>query len=83
MTKGLSNDLSFGLLDQIPIGAFVLSSDLTVRFWNRCLEDWSRISRNQIVGQNIGEHFPHLTQPKYTQRFASVFMGGPPTIFSS
>ncbi|MCT7951517.1 diguanylate cyclase [Ancylothrix sp. C2] len=71
------------ILDQIPVGACVLREDLSVVFWNKCLEEWTKISKNQIIGSNICEHYPHLNSPKYLSRLKQVFEGGPPTIFSS
>lgn len=73
----------FRLLDKIPLGAFVLQSDYIVLFWNCCLEEWTKISRSQILGSSIQEYFPHLNQPRYTSRLDQIFQGGPPAIFSS
>jgi len=73
----------FGLLDQAPIGMFILREDFVVLFWNSCLEDWTGISRSEVIGKNIGILFPHLSDPTYTGRLPSVFGGGPPVIFSS
>ncbi|AFY41166.1 ATP-binding protein [Nostoc sp. PCC 7107] len=73
----------FSLLDQIPLGAFVLHSDYTVLFWNCCLEEWTKIPRHNILGSSIDEYFPHLHQPRYTIRLKQIFEGGPPSIFSS
>jgi PAS domain S-box-containing protein len=73
----------FGVLDHVPVGVFVLREDFSVLFWNSCLEDWTGISRSKILGTNIGDHFPHLNEPKYTSRLQNIFEGGPPTIFSS
>ncbi|AFY33874.1 ATP-binding protein [Calothrix sp. PCC 7507] len=73
----------FSLLDKMPLGSFVLQSDYIVLFWNCCLEEWTKISRNQILGNSIHEYFPHLNQPRYTSRLDQIFQGGPPAIFSS
>lgn len=73
----------FGILDRIPVGACVLRDDFIVLFWNSCLEDWTKIPKSEIVGQNLAQRFPHLSQPKYLRRLKQVFQGGPPTIFSS
>ncbi|HEY6871170.1 MAG TPA: diguanylate cyclase [Geobacteraceae bacterium] len=73
----------FALLDHSPIGHFVLSSDFTVLFWNKCLEAWTGIPREEIAGENIVTRFPHLGGEKYASRIGSMFTGGPPTIFSS
>ena len=73
----------FGVLDSVPVGACLLRDDFVVLFWNTCLEEWTKISRSQILGTNITAHFPHLNQLKYATRFQQIFAGGPPTIFSS
>lgn len=73
----------FNLLDQIPLGICVLQSDYRVIFWNRCLEEWTKIPHERIVGHSIYDFFPHFSQPLYVNRLAPIFMGGPPTIFSS
>jgi diguanylate cyclase (GGDEF)-like protein/PAS domain S-box-containing protein len=73
----------FGVLDSVPVGACLLRDDFVVLFWNTCLEDWTKLPRSQMLGTNITTHFPHLSQPKYANRFQQIFAGGPPTIFSS
>lgn len=73
----------FSILDHVPMGVFVLRSDFVVVFWNKCLEVWTGIQRNQIVGKNITLHFPHMSDHKYSIRLYDIFKGGPPTIFSS
>ena len=74
---------TFRLLDQVPVGVCVLRDDFEVLFWNRCLEEWTRIDRKNILGTDIGVYFPHLREQKYTDRLRPIFQGGPPTIFSS
>ncbi|MEH1873441.1 hybrid sensor histidine kinase/response regulator [Nostoc sp.] len=73
----------FSLLDKIPLGAFVLQSDYIVIFWNCCLEEWTKIPRNKMLGNSIHEYYPHLNQPRYANRLQQIFQGGLPTIFSS
>jgi len=73
----------FALLDHSPIGHFVVRQDFMVVFWNKCLETWTGIPRNEIVGKSIFTRFPHLGEAKYASRIKSMFAGGPPTIFSS
>ncbi|MEG3859319.1 sensor domain-containing diguanylate cyclase [Microcoleus sp. herbarium12] len=73
----------FGVLDSVPVGACLLRDDFVVLFWNTCLEDWTKIGREQMLGTKITTHFPHLSQLKYANRFQQIFAGGPPTIFSS
>jgi two-component system cell cycle response regulator len=73
----------FGILDHAPMGMCVVRSDFIVLFWNRCLENWTGIDRRDIVESDLGAHFPHLKSPKYRSRLETIFLGGPPAIFSS
>ena len=66
----------FILLDNVPIGVAVVRQDMQVLFWNRCLEDWTGISSESIVGQSIVERFSHLAESQYALRFAQVFETG-------
>ncbi len=74
---------NFVILDQSPIGYFILQKDFVVLYWNQCIEDWTEISPGRIVGKKINDFFPHLTEPKYYRRLQTIFEGGPPVIFSS
>jgi diguanylate cyclase (GGDEF)-like protein len=71
------------LLDYIPTGVFILSPDFTILFWNRCMEEWTKIPRREIVGSSLFDHFPRLQAPRYLNRISEIFRGGPPTVFSS
>ncbi|MFB3906700.1 MAG: diguanylate cyclase domain-containing protein [Acidobacteriota bacterium] len=73
----------FRILDCIPVGVFVLKEDFTVLFWNRCLEQWTKIAREEILGHRFDEHFYTLNKPLLRIRLQNVFEGGPPAIFSS
>ncbi len=82
MTKYKDNQ-NLSLLDAIPEGIFVLDKELTVLFWNGILEDWTKISRKEIVGKHVKEFLPHLIKPLYTNSLQQVFNGGAPIFFSS
>ena len=43
----------YALLDHVPLGVCVLSSALTVRFWNTCLESWTGIPRTEVLGSDL------------------------------
>ncbi|MFQ5686178.1 MAG: diguanylate cyclase domain-containing protein, partial [Candidatus Scalindua sp.] len=73
----------FESLDYSPIGQFVLRKDFIVVFWNRCLESWTGISRDQIVGTDLITHFPHLGCDKYAENIRKIFDSNLPIIFSS
>jgi len=73
----------FHLLDHVPLGIVVVRQDMVVLFWNRCLEEWTRVSSESIVGRSIVDRFPHLGHDRYALRFTQVFETGVPTVFSS
>jgi diguanylate cyclase (GGDEF)-like protein/PAS domain S-box-containing protein len=73
----------FRILDCMPVGVFVLRDDLTVIFWNRCLEQWTKIGRDEILGRKFDDYFYTLNKPLVRIRLQTVFDGGPPAIFSS
>lgn len=84
MTEVLSAfDDDYAVLDVMPAGVFLLKRDYTVLFWNKCLEHWTKINKDTIVGTNIKDHFPQLDKNVYSARLENIFDGGPPTIFSS
>ena len=78
-----SAESEFHVLDRIPHGACVVSSDWRVLFWNSCLESWSGIPRDRILTLGLNDFFPELVKPRFANRIRSVFEGGPPVIFSS
>jgi two-component system sensor histidine kinase/response regulator len=73
----------YTFLNHIPVGMFLLNENYEVLFWNNCLEYWTDIPHDTIVGTEIGLHFPHLKSPKYHRRLQHIFSGGPPVIFSA
>jgi len=73
----------FAILDHSPIGQFVLRKDCVVIFWNKCLEDWSGISRDKIVGTDLITHYPHLGCDKYAEGIRKIFNSSQPIVFSS
>ncbi len=75
--------VQFEVLDYSPIGKFVLRKDFVVIFWNKCMENWSGISKDQIVGTDLTTHFPHLQSDKYTECIRKIFRSSQPIVFPS
>lgn len=71
------------LFDQIPFGIILLKKDLSICFWNRILEDWTGIKKEDIEGKNLIDQYPQLNQPSFIARFPEVFDGRTPVFFSS
>ena len=67
----------------MPVGVFVIDAAFGVRHWNTILEEYTGISRGEMLFKDITGRFPHLSQPKYRQRLESIFQGGPAAVFSS
>lgn len=65
------------------MGIMMLRKDFVVLSWNKCLEEWTGIHKDQIINQDIRERFPHFAEPMYSSRLTTIFEGGPPAIFSS
>ncbi len=74
---------NFAMLDHISNGVMIISKNYVVEYWNRVLESWTDIKRQDIIGHNLQEFYPHLMQPPYRTRLESVLEGGAPIIFSA
>ena len=75
--------IDFSLLNHVPMGIFIISSDLRVLFWNRCLAEWTGLPGEKMQGAALLDHFPNLAAPRYLNRIREIFTGAPPTVFSS
>jgi len=71
------------LFDQIPFGLILLQKDLSIRFWNKILVDWTGIKKEDIIGKNLLDQYPQLNQPSVVARFPEVFNSRTPVFFSS
>jgi len=69
-------------MDLLPIGICIVDDALKVRYWNACLEEWTRIPAADIIGQDLTEHFPGLKKSGVIDRIGQVLKGGAPTVFS-
>jgi signal transduction histidine kinase len=64
------------------VGLCVIQQDMVVLYWNRILEDWTKIPQTEIIGKKLDTYFPHINQPKYQSRLRQVFKHGLPAVFS-
>jgi signal transduction histidine kinase len=69
--------------DVVASGVCVIDKRMIVRGWNATLAEWTRIPRDEAVGMNLGEKFPHLLLPRYKDRLHAVLDSGNPTVFSA
>ena len=70
------------IIETIDIGLVVLDRDMTVLAWNRWLEIHSGIAAKDIIGSSILNHYPNLSQTKYTRLIRSVINFGNFAYFS-
>jgi diguanylate cyclase (GGDEF)-like protein len=78
-----TDETSLEVLNNIPLGALILRKDLTVVFWNTCMELWTETARASVMGNKITAIYPHLAHVKYQGRLESVFIFRTPAVFSS
>ena len=53
------------------------------RFWNACLEDWTGVGREEMLGTDVRDRFPRVGERRCAARLADLFAGGAPALFSS
>lgn len=83
MSKEIKIGQEYSLYDYVPIGICIIDKDYNVRYWNKCLYGWTGIKKENIIGKNLLDSYPHLSEPVYKLRIDLMFVGHPPTIFSS
>ncbi|HPI19604.1 MAG TPA: ATP-binding protein, partial [Candidatus Kapabacteria bacterium] len=72
----------YSIFDNVPIGICIIDKDYKVLFWNTHLEDWTKINKNDIIGNSLFTYYPNFNRFIYRSRIDSIFGGGPPVIFS-
>jgi len=82
MPKATEN-IDFSLFNFVPYGVFVLDANYCIHFWNKSLEQFSKIKKQNIEGKNIFEYFEHLNTPLYIKRFQQIFENKLSIIFSA
>jgi diguanylate cyclase (GGDEF)-like protein len=78
-----SGTACYAVLDHVPLGVLVLDREMRVVFWNRCLEDWTSVRREELLDTDIRLRFPRLGDRRYVARLHDLLAGGAPTVFSS
>jgi len=83
VTEPRSETAGYDVLDHVPIGIFVLDPSMRVVYWNACLEDWTGIRRDEMLGNDVRDRFPRLGERRCAAPLADLFAGGAPAVFSS
>lgn len=71
------------ILDRLPQGVCIIDEEFSVLLWNRVLESWTGIARDEIFGKDLRDHYPNVDRKPFSSRLRSVLEGGPPAIFSA
>ena len=78
-----SKMMDFDVADIVPWALCTIDRNLDVVQWNRTLERWTEISRQEAIGMNLGVRFPQLTSPIVRERLSNVFDTGHAAVFSA
>ncbi|MEB3280296.1 MAG: ATP-binding protein [Lyngbya sp.] len=65
--------VEYKILDGVAVGVCLLRSDWMVLFWNRYLEQYTKISKKEIVGTPLFTHFHHLNPQQFESYRNQVF----------
>lgn len=70
------------IFETINTGLVVLDQDLSVIAWNRWMQHHSGITEKEIMGRQLLEFYPNMSEPKYKRFIKSVFTFGNYAYFS-
>jgi diguanylate cyclase (GGDEF)-like protein/PAS domain S-box-containing protein len=70
-------------LDHVPLGVMVFDRELRVLYWNACLEEWTGLRREEVLGRDVRDRLPQLWEARYAGRLRDLFEHGAPAVFSS
>ena len=77
------SDRAFEALDHIPLGVMLFDREMRLLFWNTCLEEWTGLRREEVLGRDVRDRLPQLWEPRYAGRLRDLFANAAPAIFSS
>lgn len=67
----------------LPVGIIILKPDFSIISWNQTLSEWTGIPQSEVIGRDIRERFPRLSDRRYVLRIQQVMEGGPAAFFST
>ncbi len=65
------------------MGVCVIDEELTIHAWNSTLEEWTGRTAVQLIGGNLGDHYPELRTNRKLLRLQQVIETGIQTVFSA
>ena len=57
----------FNYYDFVQDGLFIVNNNFEIIFWNKTIEEFSNIKRDNVLNKNILEEFPRLNKPIYVE----------------
>lgn len=78
-----SGDIVCTILEYLPVGICIIDRDYIIQIWNSCMEQWTGMERDTLIGSDLRDHFPQIGKETFQHRIEGVFTGGTPVIFSS
>lgn len=82
MAERLDSDVYQQIIDSLSQGTFVLDREMRVVLWNRWMEQHSGLTKDQVIGKDIGILFPHLKAKAFFWKVNNVFTLGNFAFFS-
>jgi len=73
----------YQILDFVSNGCCIIGESGRIVFWNRTLEQWTKLTLGELAEKNLFEAFPNLALPRFKERILGVLQTGAPTFFSS
>ena len=79
----IHDDAIWNILEYLPVGVCIIDKDYTVHFWNSCLEQWTGKGKDELIGDDLRNHFNQIKQTAFQNRLNNLFTGSPPITLSS
>jgi len=70
------------IFNSIDNGIIILDENLNITYWNRWLELRTKISSEDIIGQNILEKFDYIKEASFKRKIKSTLSLNTPTFYS-
>jgi len=75
MTQASTSPVLFGeIIDRVSVGIFVVNKNFEIMLWNRYMENYSQKKSDEVIGKNLFELFPGLSESWLKQKIRNVFI---------
>ncbi len=70
------------IVESIRVGILVVDSQKSIVAWNRHMEEWFQMGRQEAMGRRVTELFPKLTEEGLEEWLGVVMEGGEPFVLT-